>query len=96
MAPCQRDNWDKSRHQGVHLKASEIARLRAAFDAERPHREIAREMNLASRTARGYYAKWRGYSLPRREKIKPKVIVEQQPKPPLANSARFYTSNFEL
>lgn len=92
MATQIKDDWEKPRSKGDHLKAHEIAQIRVAFRCGRKPRDIARELKCSSRVAAKYFAVFRGGAT-RRERA-PKMVIQAEPRP--VTQGRFYKSNFEL
>lgn len=89
------DDWHKPRGPGVKLTASEIQRLRVAFNTNTHAHDIARELQCSSRIANKYYAMFRGNATAKPRKPK-KVFVRRVAEPKPVRTSRFYTSTFEL
>ena len=80
-----KDDWEKPRSRGTHFTDAEKVRLREAFDAGIPAREIARELQCSSRIAAGYYAQFACAG-----------VLARTLQPKRRPVSRFYKTDFEL
>jgi len=96
----RRDHWRKPHSTSDHLAESEIARIRAAFRADVPAKNIAQDLQCSTRTVQKYYAMFGG-RLAAASSGKPREPLAAEPErsaphPPATRPSRFYKGNFEL
>ncbi len=82
MTKSIKDDWHKPRGKGQHLTPADIAQIKAAFDAKRKPRDVARELQCSTRVAEKYFRQFGMGDAP--------VVVKR------FRPDRLYTSNFEL
>jgi len=88
--PRDPDDWEKPRSHGQRFTEAECDLVRNAFYADRPARDVARELKCATRTINFRYALLR-CETPVRHRTKPRTVRKK-----IDKESRFYKSNFEL
>lgn len=80
------EDWEKPRGKGQHLTEAEIEQLKVAFNASRPSRDIARELQCSTRVVNKYYSYFRVDG------------TKQEPSPRVKPTlpGRFYRTSFDL
>lgn len=57
--PIEKDDWPKPRTRGQRLSTAEIEKIKAGFIHRRTIRDVARELQCASRNVTKYYGYFR-------------------------------------
>lgn len=89
----KKDDWEKPRPRHVHFTAEEEAVVMAAFKANRPAREVARELKCATRTIHMRYRIMRGDPVVRGHRTLGTRVVQRRP---ALLPERHYKSDFNI
>jgi IS30 family transposase len=80
----KKDDWNKPRTKAMRLTETEISEVKIAFQMGRKVRDIARELQCASRTVSRYYSLFRAEGIAQGQHVRRPVTCN-----------RFYSSDFE-